>query len=332
MSLFKTTAEIKKYLSVNISVKFESVKPDIDQIEESVIKRYLGDDQYDDLHTKYNGTDPLEEEDQKLLEKVQLPLIYLAYAKYLPVNQVQFTDAGVKVTSTANSKTAWEWQIKDLENSFNQKGFDGLEALLVFLEKNKNTYTDWAESDAYSEFKKYFINSAKEFQSFYNIRYSRLTFLSLESIMKKVEDFAIKPALGATLFKELKDKIKAGTAFTEEETAIAELINPAIAHLTIAKACTELRVEFTGNDFVVNQFATAGTKSNPATDEIILGKRKQAEIDGNVYLRDLVNFLNKNASEDKYASYFTSDNYKAPADGDGGVFQNDDPAKKIYFA
>jgi hypothetical protein len=332
MSLFKTTAEIKKYLAVNINTKFESIKPDIDQVEESIIKNYLSPEQYLDLHTKYNGSTPLGTDDQKLLEKVQLPLINLAYAKYLPLNQVRISDAGVQIASTTTEKTAWEWQIRDLIEGFNQKGFDGLEALLSFLEENKATYTLWAGSDSYTEFKQYFINSAKEFDKYYKINKSRLSYLSLESIIKKVEDFSIKPALGTDFFKEIKAKIKAGTAFSEEEQEVIDLMNPAIAHLTIAKACTELRVEFKGNSFVVHQFATAGTKSNPAGDEMIFAKRKQAEIDGNAYLKDLVDFLNKKASETKYATYFNSDKYIAPADGDGGVFNNDDPTKKIYFA
>jgi hypothetical protein len=330
MPLFKTITEVKKYVSVNAATDLDSLMPDIIDAEEEYIVKYLGQEQYEALVTAYEG-DSTNLDIQNLVEKVQKPLINLALANYIILNQVQISETGVHIVTDADNKTAWQWQINDLIDYFLKKGFNGLETLLTYLEAKRSTYTIWSGSTAYTDYKKFFINSAYEFQKHYNIKGSRLTYLSLSSIMKRVEDLHIKPAISPELFAELKTAIKTGDALSEDHAALIELINPAIAYLTIGEACGEMAVEFQMDAFVVIQTKGRQDKTT-APNSLLEVKKEKACKTGGTYLKDLVDYLNKNASETKYITYYNSDSYHAPANGDFGVIKNDDTTRKIYNA
>lgn len=330
MPLFKEISEVKKYASVNAATDIDSLMPDIIDAEEEYIVKYLGQEQYDALVTQYDANST-QLDFLNLLEKVQKPLINLALANYIILNQVQISETGVHIVTDADNKTAWQWQINDLIEYFMKKGFNGLETLLRYLEAKKSTYTVWAGSSAYTDYKSFFINSAYEFQKYYNIKGSRLTYLSIASIMKRVEDLQVKSAITPEMFKEIKDAIKTGTTLSEDHQSLLELINPAVAYLTIGEACSEMAVEFEADAFVVIQTKGRQDKTTAPNNLLNLKKEKACKT-GEAYLKDLVDFLNKNASESKYTTYYNSENYTAPADGDSGVIKNDDATRKTYNA
>jgi hypothetical protein len=337
MPLFKTIDEIKKYVSANLSSNIKTLLPDINQAEETYIKKYLGKEQYDALLTAYTAAtadSPLSAIHQNLLEKCQMPLANLAYADFSIIGQVDMSDEGIRIVTDDSHKTAFQWQINDLRNDyFLKKGFNGLEALLSFLEENKDAYPTWKGSSAYTQFKEYFINSAAEFNKYYRINESRLTFLALETVMRTVEDFKIRPALSDTFFDEIKTAIKSGAALSDDHKKVMTYIVPAVAHLTIAAAIDDLSVEFIGNAFVINQYSTgqASNTKSTAQAELLGNKQKQAKQKGETYLKDLKDYLNKVAAADKYASYFNSESYTAPSSGDKTVITNTE-SNKIYRA
>lgn len=66
MALFKTTAQLKDYLSVDINTKFATMLPFITEAEQQFIIPLIGQTLYDLVNTQYNG-DTLDADNNALL-------------------------------------------------------------------------------------------------------------------------------------------------------------------------------------------------------------------------------------------------------------------------
>lgn len=305
MALITTIDQIKQYLAVNVSSKFDSLLPYIERAELKYIKPTLGADQYNalvswvDQSGSGSASASVSDEDyEALLVKVRRALANLAYYLYIPIGQVQISDSGIRIASTENLKTAFQWQVDKIEQSFLDAGYESLEDMLEFLEENKDTYTTWAESDAYTEFKELFISTARVFNQYFNISASRRTFVALQATMRKVEDFYIKATLGNTLFAEIKTQILSGEIDDDNESYL-EKIRPAVANLTISRAIADLSVKITDQGAVViNLVGDTSRQKTTAPDNQLSMMARQAEADGEAYLNMLQRELDASESSE----------------------------------
>lgn len=314
MALFKTTAELKTYIPANVDFNIEGLMPFIKSAETEFIIPNISQAQYDDLSAAYNVVSPsLTAAQTALLARIQPALAHYAFKKWIPFGQVQIDSAGIRIASTESMKTAFQWQTKDLEASSLQSAYTFMEALLTYMEANKASYALWTASDSYTVFKESFINTASDFNKYFNINSSRLTFISFKACMKKVEDFAVKAVLDATTFAAIKTRIKAGTT-TAADTALLNFIQPAVAHLTIAAALKTQAAIINSNGIIVAKnvgFMTVDA-GDAAGAELKDQMIRTASEDGNAYLRQLQQYLNENASASIYPDYFASDLYADP--------------------
>ncbi len=334
-ALFKTLDEVKEYLAVNIGSNIDSILPSIRRAEKKFIIPLLGKEQYEDLLDWYHessgsvsGSDsgsgsgiPLtDQEQQDLLEKVQEPLINLAYLLYIPIGNLQISDSGFGVAETANKKIAAQWRIDDLKESFEDGGNEGLDFLLEFLEDNADTYDLWKGSSAYTVFKQFFINTAKEFSQLYDIRGSRLTFLALTATMKKVEEFQIASVISQPLFDEIKTQI-AGELSADNKILLDDHIKPALAHLTVSRAAVDLTVQITEAGIFIKKVEDEKIQSKAkAPDPNISAVITAARTDGMAYIERMESFLNENA--DKYPLYKASDLFDDTDNASDNEFDN----------
>jgi len=315
-ALFKTIAEIKEHLAVNLASNINSLLPYIKRAESKYIISVLGKDQYKDLMSWYHqdsgsssssgsGIPLTENEQQDLLEKVQEPLANLAYLLYIPMGNVQASDGGFTVMETTNKKIASQYRIEDLKKSFREAGHEGIDTLLEFLEDNADTYNLWKSSSAYTVFKQFFINTAGDFSEYYNISSSRLTFLAMKSTMKKIEEFEIRQVISKALFDKIKAEI-AGTLSADNQTLLDDYIKPAVAHLTIARAAIDLPVAVTDSGLFIGSIVGEKiSQKKKAPDPNISALIGAAQRDGQAYIEQMERFLNDNP--DKYPEYKASD-------------------------
>lgn len=299
MALIKTTTELKQYLPVNKDFNVEGILPFVAQAETDFIIPNISQEQYDDLNDEYNAATPsLSPEQEALLAKIQPALAHFAFNKWIPFGQVLIDSAGIRIANTETMKTAFQWQTDKLEESSMQSAYSHVESLLTFMEANIGDYALWSASAAYTVFKESFINTANEFSKYVNINNSRLTFVSLKAAMKKAEDFDVKKHLDTTTFDAIKAEILAGSITPTNET-ILTYVKPAVAHLTLARALQSNAVVITEKGFVVSKnvgfmivaaFDAAGAELK---DAMI----RQAQEDGNAYLKQLFNYLNPDDAE-----------------------------------
>ncbi len=306
MALFKTIEEIKDFLPVSVTFSFQDILPFIKQAERDYIIPAIGKEQYEEIDEAYNAETPdLDEEQEALLEKIRVPLASFAYMLWIPWGQVQIDSSGIRIVTNENIKTAFQWQVNALEESAMSSGYSGLEALLEFLEEGKDTYTTWADSDAYTEYKKHFIYSAKIFNQYFNIGSNRRTYMALSAIMNRIEETLIKNTIGVESYNEIKQQVK-DNAVSEENQELLDLINPTVANLTIARGISQLSLRINNNGIIVLMGINPEKIYRPADKDLLSDMKMQANQDGQNFLKQLEELVNEDDE-----------------DYDGGGFEND---------
>jgi len=230
MAIIKTNEEIKKYLSVDISLNTKTVDPYIKPAEEQVI-RLLGAEQFDELDNYYNHSTETVEELDALLPFVQRPVVNFAFLQGLSMLNVSIGENGIAVISNSNLAPASKQRTDDLKADLERSAYDALESLLEFLEANIEDYPLWEASEAYAYQYEYLITSARRFDELLRINRSRLTFLQWRPTMADVEILQIHPMVSKDFCDELKEEMKAGSV-SEANQVVLPFLQKALAYLT----------------------------------------------------------------------------------------------------
>ena len=231
MSLIKSVAnEVKKYLSVDISMQDKTIEPYIKPAEEQVI-RLLGKEMYAELDEYYNDGGDDDEALNALLPYVQRPIVNFAFFQGLSMLNVSIGENGIAVISNSNLAPASKQRTDDLKADLEKAAYDSMESLLEFLEENITDYDNWSGSDAYAYQYEYLISSARRFDELLRIDRSRLTFLKWRPTMADVEFLEIYPIVSQEFCDELKEEIK-DDDISEENAVVLPYLQKALAYLT----------------------------------------------------------------------------------------------------
>lgn len=239
---------------------------------------------------------PTHEQMLLLMPYAKLPLAHLGFELYIPIAQLDISDSGIRLNVNQHQKTAFGWQINDLEKSVRASGFLALETLLQFLHQNKEVYY-WQQSEAYAQSLQCLVSNAAELQQFFalNITYPHLTYVKMLGVMLRVEQ-RIKQVTCLPLFAEIKTQHLAG-AISPDNAALLDYIKPAIALLAMSRALLEFSVKLddTGISLFNNNNSQTVKVQQPAEMQRIDSIKKELEKEGESYLVQLGNFLQKNA-------------------------------------
>lgn len=308
--LFKTAQELKKYLPANAAFEFHQAEQFILQAEQQYILPVLGNTTFNILNQAY-AFNNLTTDQEKLLDKVRYPLANYTYLQYIPFAQVVISASGIHIEVNDQKKTAFEWQINQLRQQLAEAADNGIESLYLFLESNKTTFTDWAASPERSILKECFINTAVEFNQYYNINSSRRMFRLIKGIMMQAEDNVLS-VICQPLFNAIKTEILSGI-ISSDNLALLKFIRPAVAYHTIARALIQLDVKLTPDG--VQAFSTsdriAQDVRTPAELQRIANLSHQLTADAEAKLQQLREFLHQNIST--YPLYQSSPCYTPPA-------------------
>lgn len=321
-TLFQTTDELKNFVPVMGSLDFDSVLPFIARAEQKFIIPLLSKDQYTELLDYYHdedydasATDAL----NLLLEQVRRPLAQFTFYLYAAQGNVNVGSAGIMQTHTENSKPAFQWAVEEVKQSYLDGGFEGLNMLEDFLIENIEDYEEWATSAEYPLLYELFINRPKEFNIYFSINNNRRTFMAMRHILKRHNDIKVKNLLGADLWDEIKEQVIDRDISVENEALLA-FIRPALVHLTVADAVTELSVKI--DEFGITVVSPGSTASainsrTPAASSMLNDLSRNERVTGEQFLQYLKDYLIDNA--DDYPLYSVPDE-------DDSVVNNDDDA------
>jgi len=328
MALFKTIGEFTQIVRMDSGIELKELLPHIEDAEEDWIIPEISQEQYDLLHSDYqDSADPATQMVPALyalLLKIQKSLAQLAMPYYLAKDNIQKSGSGFQMKSNDQSKQAFQWMLDDANISYAQSGFRRLDAVLEYMELNKGNYAAWTDSDAYTIFKSFYVNSTRAFHKTYHISMSRRLYKNLLPAQIVIEDQHIAPAIGEEFHNELKAAIMTSSTTAEEGVIIAK-IQKAVVYLTIAEGLPNLMVDITPRGILLIGTGTISTnarKADPIRDSILGKMTASAKINGANYLSEVVSYLNKMASETAYATYFASDLYEDPNADDAGERAN----------
>lgn len=323
-TLIKTQEELQNMLAVSVGLQLDVLEPYLsNSFAEKELKKVLGSTTYDALLTAYTAGS-LTDHQTALLPYVQKPLANLAVWDWSQVGQVSVGSMGFQ-TLGSKDKVAFRYQSESFQRGVMRHGFDALEDLITFLEKNATNYSAWKTDSEYASLTQFFINRASEFQKYVNINSSRRLLVAMWPVMKFIEETKLQTLLTAPLYAALKAAIKAGNPIGDE-TELISRAQPVLAHLSIAEAITELSLSVTEEGAFV-QYANSGsgevtgTGRNAASDARLDRYASSHKAKGESYLELLRDYLNTNATSTKYTDYYNSTNYTDPADYSSGYEQ-----------
>jgi hypothetical protein len=234
-NLLKSTADIRLYAKVNADLPETAWQPYVSDAAATYLIPYLGDEiaaalaevEYDPDETTHL---------MQLAGRVRKPLALFTMLIAADETAVHVGDAGISQVTTEHFAQADNKQVFAYKRNLANRGWQGLEVLMQWLEKCKKhaDYNDlnvlWnAPADLY-------INSATEFQSIghIDIAYSRLTFEYLRPFIMAVENSELMSIIGAETDETLREANKA--ADTGEHTDLLMRVKRFVAHAAIAAA------------------------------------------------------------------------------------------------
>jgi hypothetical protein len=238
-------SEIQKILPFVTSGDISIINPAIEKAEDDYLTKILDNTTLAELKTKYNANFPSVPIWEKLHLKCNAITIPFALLEVLPHIATKMSSGSITGSGSEDKVPLKMWEYKNIERSLWTKGHKAIDDLYIYLEENKATFTDWAGSALYSQFKKYFINTADQFDSFVRIGKSRAIYLKMIPNMETIEQMVILPTLGVTFFNELKGKIVTNNLDANEKT-IVDYCRRIIALKTCATSANELSFNLDG--------------------------------------------------------------------------------------
>ncbi|SFD46963.1 DUF6712 family protein [Spirosoma endophyticum] len=317
--LINDIAELKAQIGgVQKTMAWPTWEPAVRQSEMKYIIPAIGQEFYDELTAVTVPT----AQQKPLLDRLKAATAFFAYLENLPFLMVATGDAGMVVSSPANTQILTKWMFVATLKDVTSKADFWLEDSLQYLEKHASDFETWTASDAYTVSHGRLIPSASAWTAAYPpAQNSRRLFLQVRGYLQNAEDSFIRPILGADYFEALMAKLKtAGTTLTPKETNVVRLARIALANYGFSKALPYLNMNadfriVSETDGIVNEDELDNVRLN-----VVLKECQEAAANTALQLTD---YLNANASSLVFQEYFLSDRYRPPVSTKSAGFKND---------
>lgn len=323
MALIKTKAELRAHLPVAYA-NLDSKMPMFEKAEERYLLPILGQTLYDNLTEAYNndGLNPLL---TALLMKCRAVIAPLAYVTNIPFMQGMITDNGLLVTEDEKSRKAFKWEYNEVMTALTNEGNQAIESLIVYLTNHLVDFEDWAESDYNTEINFAFIRNGKDFRDAYPVKNPHSTYMMVKPLFEEIAELSIKPAISNEFFNDLSEKIKE-QSFNASEKDVIRQIRMIAARLVMWKASITMSISFDEFGFTVidgtSARDTAQEGKKDVSDARLLKFSEESKKSADALLGNLIKYLNANASEELFSSYFSSDKYVNPSDNKTYLHEN----------
>lgn len=231
--MLKKTEDFQKYVKMNASIDYRSISPFIIPAMDKYLTDYIPDDLMDQL----SMNEPTDK-NVKLIPHVERAIALFTVFLASPHLDISVQEGGFMVNSSDGSAPASAQRVSNFIASLEASGWDAIESLLKFLEKNKTDYPLWVASDCYTMANKNLINSAVDFDKIVPIDKSRLRFIKFRSIIDKIEELRVIPMISKEQYLILK------TSTSPKHKELKDLFCKAIAFYV---ATEEIDIKYTAD-------------------------------------------------------------------------------------
>lgn len=326
--LFTTIEEIQRHIAVGNATDIKRLTPHIENVETAYLRPLLGGDMMDELQEYYDVRPEsvlteVQEAMETLIGKVQKSLIHLAYWMGYQVLNSVVSDMGFKRSESTGTKSLFSSNEEELKEYFRVAGFNAMDEVLEFMEKNIVHFNEYKLAPNYVVLKEAFIPTTKIFDSIIFINNSRLTFLRLRSYSGLVEDMDVQPVLGAAIFKEIKTEM-VKDAPAQKVKDILVYIRKAVAYLAASNLMAESGADLTekGLYFESTTGTTINGRNKQVTDLLKVAEQsKRYRAIGESYLDQLKSYLAAHVED-----------WPGYSGQTGSVLRRDNAGKKTFWA
>jgi len=252
--LFSTFANFKTFVGgrINQSIELDSIAPTIYDTARRHLVPWLGLEFYEAMVAAAAGTPNSAQ--TALLPYIKKPLALLTMYEYSKVGKIFFSENGLQRFENENFKSAYRYQEKDYVESMLEHGYDAIENLLLFLDREQATYTDWRDSDEGEAHLSMLLNYAAEFRRLTSHQCDRYTFEALRPIIADVEVWGAEKIVPAEFWEGFKARHLAGT-LTVAEKVVRKYMRQAFAQRALEQATVLHWVQIrSGRIYVAEEF------------------------------------------------------------------------------
>lgn len=294
--------EIKQFMQLSSSISFEKMETPLSNAFRLFIAPMLGDGMVDVLIDIYHSNKDDKAYDTKrdlqLLQLCQRANANLGMWYDFDEISTRITDAGFQRQESDSLKPVYKYQENNLRQNFKNKGFNALDEVLAFLEKNMDAYPEFAFADAHLYGIDAIVRTTDEVNRVYFINGSRIIFLRLQTHFKFVEENVLRPALSEKLYEQLLEWLRKLPDDETERLKIEELrvkagkvvIMQAVKRLmTETGSLTDRGLYFTS----IQANKNSDDIEKPVSDERLSLQLNQAESDAQAYMTQLMKYVRR---------------------------------------
>ncbi|MDF7817358.1 hypothetical protein P1X15_07125 [Runella sp. MFBS21] len=323
--IIKNIEQLKAALGgIQQQMDWRTFEPFVRQAEKVYIIPAIGQELYDELE----ALNAFSTEQTHLLEWLRIAIA--EYADLLGGMRLYMhtSNAGKQVPQMPNMGPPSKWMTVTSIKQGIAKADLALENALQYLEKNKEAFSTWAESESYTLDHSLFLSSATELTKYFPAaKQSRRLYLSLRHYIETAQEFFLEPLIGtpqltAWIARMADDDV---TPSPQEEKAW-KLARYALAHQAFAESIPYLNINedwrlVSETDGIVNE------------DELDAARRQEmlanCQAKAEEFKNRLLTYLNSVASATVFPEYFSS-MYQPPKKPRATSIEND--PSKPYFA
>lgn len=287
--------ELKKYIAININTHFNTIGPALATAERLYLDPVLGKPLMAKLAKFYDGDlEDLSEEATKawntLLEYTQAAVAKIAYSKSYDEISVILDDRGAR--SGANENRLYRYQEENIKRSLLRQGYDFIDQALETVEENPEVFPDFEQSPWRAQLADSLIKSTADFNRYFNIENSRLTFIKMTYHLKVVEQ--------TTLIHHIGREALAAMAAHPEDTrwkAVEHTIKSYLVNKAIAEGIAELKKMPTEKGLIYESSQQDGYSENQVGRSDMSDTRELYAKRAEAFLIQAVNYLNANIGQ-----------------------------------
>jgi hypothetical protein len=311
--LIKSISDLQLFVAVNDSTEWSKMSPAVAATEDQLLTYYLGVDLVAELAANYDvdsAAQPLRI--QRIFTNARRFVACVGFYKAVPEIEVNVSSDGVTRQESENTKSAYGGQVVRLKDEIANRGYDALDQLLTYMEKQSVDFPEWMDADYYEHKEGLLFKSAKDFSKYESIKSSPLTFMAMTSLIREVPElqFSILPA---AMLAELQQQVDTDSLSPDNQQVMKRYLWPALAKLVIEQALIELPVKVDQQGVTVDQLVLNSTDNRAKTtapDKMMMRKMNALRGKGKTYLYQMSEYLNTVSSAEKYPLWFNSDKYQ----------------------
>jgi hypothetical protein len=229
-------AEIRPFVTVAYNTEFDIFEAPLRGAWDAFLMPLLGTDLAADITTIYGKPDAEVKEKQLLYLAQKANALLSMWYNFDEIN-TYISDSGMFRQESGDSKTLYKYQQQSLKDTWKNKGFNALDELLAYLEKESETFSNFAACPGNTLFKSAIVRNTSAVSEYYFINNSRLVFLRLLPHFRTVERTVIAPRL-KTVYSEMVTALS-GANPAEKFVKLRDALVPVVVNYSVARLMKE---------------------------------------------------------------------------------------------